>query len=84
MNKRGQNLLLAILTAIIIFMAGMLFLNHVMDDVTLTRTIGLDCTSSTISDGTKLTCLGVDLVIPLLIMVIVSTAAGAILSRFYI
>jgi len=84
MNSKGQNLMLAVLTGVMIFMAGMLFLNFVKDDVSLTRTIGLDCSSTTISDGTKLTCLGVDLVIPILMIAIVSAAMGAILSRFVI
>lgn len=82
MNTKGQNLLLALITAVMIFMAGMLFLNQVMNDVSLARTVGIDCSSSTISDGTKLTCFGIDLVIPILMIAIVSTAAGAILSRF--
>jgi hypothetical protein len=84
MNKHGQNFLLALITAVMLFMAGMLFLNHVKDDVSLTRTIGLDCSSTTISDGTKVTCLGVDLVMPILIIAIVSVSMGVILERFMI
>jgi hypothetical protein len=84
MNKRGQNLLFAIITGIMIFIAGMLILNHVMADVTLARSVGLDCSNVDISDGTKLTCFGVDLVIPILILTIVSVSLGAILSRFII
>lgn len=84
MNRKGQNLLLALITAVMIFMAGMLFLNQVMNDVALSRTIGIDCSSDTISDGAKVTCIGIDLVIPILIIAIVSAAGGAILSRFLI
>ena len=84
MNNKGQSLMLALLAAVMIFMAGMLMLNHIKDDVTLTRAIGLDCTNSNISDGAKMTCLGVDLVIPILIIAIVSAAGGAVLSRFII
>lgn len=84
MNRKGQNLLLGIITGVMIFMAGMLFLNHLMGEVSLARTVGFDCSSSTISDGTKVTCLGVDLVIPIVMVAIVSTAAGAILSRFIV
>jgi hypothetical protein len=83
-NKKGQNLLLAILTGVMIFMFGMLFMNHVPDDVSAARAIGLDCTNPTISDGNKVTCLAVDAVIPILFIAIVSLAAGAILSRFII
>lgn len=82
MNSKGQNLVLAILTAVMVFMAGMLFLNHVMGDVSLARTVGLDCQSDTISDGTKATCIGIDFVIPILIISIISIAFGAIMTRF--
>lgn len=81
-GKKGQNLVLALITAVMIFMAGMLFLNQIMNDVELTRSIGLDCDGTTISDGTKITCIGVNLVIPILMIAILSAAAGAILSRF--
>ena len=84
MNNKGQSLLFAIIGAVMIFMAGMLFLNHVMDDVTLARTIGFDCDSSTISSGTMLTCIGIDLVIPILIISIVSLAGGLIINRFVV
>ena len=84
MNKKGQNLIFAIITGVMIFIAGMLFLNHIMDDVTLTRAVGLDCTNTTISDGNKVTCLGVDLVVPIFILTVVSVAGGAIVSRFII
>jgi hypothetical protein len=83
-GKKGQNLILALLAAIMIFVAGMLFLNHIKDDVSLTRSVGLDCTNSSISAGTKVTCLGVDLVVPIIIILVVSAAGGAILSRFLV
>ena len=83
-SKRGQNLILGVLAAVMIFTAGMLFLNHIKDDVTLTRTVGMECDSSTISDGAKATCLGLDLVVPIVIIVVVATAGGAILSRFLV
>lgn len=84
MNKKGQNLILAILAAVMVFIFGMLVMNHLMGDVSLTRTVGLDCTNSDISDGTKLTCIGVDLVIPIMILTVLSVSVGAILSRFII
>lgn len=82
MNNRGQNLMLAILTAVMVFMAGMLFLNHIMGDVSFARTVGMDCASDTISDGTKATCIGIDFVVPIILISIVSISIGAIISRF--
>lgn len=82
MNRKGQNLLFAIITAVMLFMGGMLFINFLMDDVSMARSIGLDCQNPNISDGNKVTCLGVDLVIPITFIAILSLAGGAILSRF--
>jgi len=82
MNNKGQNLGFAIIMAAMIFIAGMLFLNHIKDDVTLTRAIGLDCTNVTISDGNKLVCLGVDLTVPIFMVMTLLTAGGFLLSRY--
>lgn len=82
MNKRGQNLILALMAAAMIFVSGMLFLNHIKDDVSLTRSINLDCSNPNNSDGTKLTCLGVDLVVPIVFLLIISLAGGIIFDRF--
>lgn len=84
MNKKGQNMPLAILTGVMIFIAGMLFMNHILDDISLARTVGLDCSNMEISDGTKITCLGVDLIAPILIVTIVSVSMGVIMSRFMV
>jgi hypothetical protein len=84
MNDKGQNLMFAIMTAVVIFMAGMLFMNHMMGEVSLARSVGIDCDSTGISDGAKVTCIGFDFIIPIMILTIISTAIGAILSRFLI
>lgn len=82
MNKKAQNLMFAIIMAVMLFACGMLFVGHVRDEVISTRAIGLDCTNTNISDGNKLACLGVDTVVPILIVTVVSVAGGVILSRF--
>lgn len=82
MNKRGQTLFLSILVGVMIFIFGMLFLNYIKPEVSTAKLISLDCTNPSISDGNKVTCLGVDLVIPALIFTIVSVAVGSILARF--
>lgn len=84
MNKFGQSLMFALMIAFVIFISGMLFMNHILPEISAARTIGLDCSSDTISDGTKITCLGVDFLAPILILAIVSVSIGAILSRFII
>ena len=81
-NKRGQTLFLGIITAIVIFMLGMTIVNLIKPEVTNARSsTGLDCTNSSISDGTKLTCLAVDITIPYFFIAVLSVAGGLIVSR---
>lgn len=86
MNTKGQGLILAVVMAVMIFMAGMLLTNFLKGEVTSARSslTGLDCNNSTISDGNKVTCLGVDLVIPYFIWAVISVAGGIIISRFLV
>lgn len=83
MNNRGAGVLLAVVVAFMVFMAGMLFVNYLKPEVTNARaTTGMDCSNLNISDGAKLTCLGIDLVIPYFILGIVSASIGIITARF--
>jgi len=86
MNNLGQGLLSSILIGVMIFMAGMLFTNFLKSDVTDARSalVGLDCNNNTISDGNKVTCLGVDLVIPYFIWGVISASGGVIIARFLV
>lgn len=75
--------MLAIIIGLMIFFIGLTLLNFI--DLELTNTYSdLDCTSSDITDGTKLTCLVVDIVLPYIILIIFSAAGGGILSRLAI
>ena len=79
MNNNGQ-LGLAIIAAVVFFVIGFMVINFIMDEVTIARgSSALDCSTSTISDGTKLTCLAVDWVIPGLILSVIG-GAGAIIT----
>lgn len=83
MNKKGGSLFFSIITAVFIFMIGMVVINLIKPDVTLARDANnLDCTNATgISDGTKLTCLAVDLVVPYFILIILSVSIGLIMEN---
>lgn len=74
MNKRG-NIFLGVAVFMIVWFFGVLFIPFITDDITTTRGL-LDCSSNTISDGQKMTCLGVDFVIPYFIVFIISIALG--------
>ena len=85
-NHKGQfgNLALTLLIAGMLFMTGMLFIAPVEDTITQTR-LDLNCSLSTaISDGSKLTCLAVDAVVPYIILSVLSVAGGLIISKFAI
>ncbi len=83
MNKKGQ-VGIAVIIGIMIFLSGIVVINILKPDITIARsaTTGLDCSNATgISDGTKLTCLAVDLVIPYFIVIILSAAGGVITNK---
>lgn len=81
MNKKGQTTMLTVLFAIFIFLAGVVFINFLIPEVDVFRAT-MECSNAAvISDGTKLTCLFGDAVIPYWILLIVSLSGGAILER---
>jgi hypothetical protein len=87
MNNKGQagGILIAVLIGIMIFMSGMLFINYIKDDVTTARSSSnMDCSNLNISDGAKVTCLGIDLLIPYFIVSVLSASGAVITARFLI
>lgn len=85
MNNRGQGSLgIAIIVAITFFIVGMISLNFVRESIDTARLPqNMNCSNpESISDGTKLACLTIDLVLPYLIIVIISISGGAIAGRF--
>jgi len=86
MNKKGQTLGMAVLVMITIFIVGMMSVNYLKPEITRARdSNNLDCSNTAvISDGTKLTCLVVDVVVPYFIVLIFSVAGGIITARFFI
>lgn len=79
MNKKA-NIFLGVVVALLLFISGILLLPFVTDDISTTR-VDLDCDNTDISDGTKWTCLMVDLVVPYLIIFFVSLAVGYLVGR---
>lgn len=79
MNKKG-NFFLAFVIAGMIFMTGMLCLPFIKDGVTDFRT-NIQCSNASISDGTKLLCLGGDSVVPYFLITILSLAGGLVANE---
>ncbi len=83
-GKRGQTMGIAILSAIVIFIIGIMCINFLMPEVSTART-DLSCDdAASISDGTKFLCLIIDTQIPYFIWLVFSISLGAILVRMNI
>jgi len=80
-NNKGGSLFIGIVIGVMLFIAGMITLNYIKDDVTTSRT-SLDCDNHSISDGTKFLCLGIDFVVPYFMILIISVAGGIAFGRF--
>lgn len=81
MNIKAQTLGMGIIVAIFIFIIGMVCVNFLKSEVTTART-NLNCEdTANISDGTKLTCLAVDITVFYWIIIILSIAGGIITAR---
>lgn len=80
-SKKAQfGLGFAIIAAIMIFIVGMITVNFIKDEVTRTR--GEVVCSNPSSDGTKLLCLTIDVVVPYFIVTVLSLAGGLIIAKF--
>ena len=84
MNKKAQLEGFTIVLIIFIFLIGFGVLNVIKPEITTARGAdGLNCINATaITDGTKLTCLAVDLTIPLIVWGLISLLAGIKIGRF--
>jgi uncharacterized membrane protein len=80
MNSKGQTMFIAIIVACMIFFAGVIVVNFFKDDITTAR-VAMDCSNPAISDGSKVTCLGIDIVVPYFILIFLSAAGGLIAAR---
>ncbi len=74
MNKKGSAFF-GIAIGSFIYIMGVLFIPFIMDDIDTFRD-NMDCTNSAISDGTKIACLGSDILIPYFIWFFISLLLG--------
>jgi len=82
-NKKGQVFLVGLMLGIVAFMAAMVFIDPLSDVINEARgTTQLDCSNSSISDGHKLTCLEVDILLPAFIGVVIALAGAYITAKF--
>lgn len=83
LNKTGQSALVGLMIGIFVFMLAMVFIAPIKDTITWTRgSEQLDCNNASISDGSKMTCLIVDLIFPYFIAVVLAVAFAWITAKF--
>ena len=81
MNRKGQAMLFGVMVAIISFITIVVLATPVKDMVDLARdSDNLNCDADSITAGTAMTCVGVDLFLPFLTLTAIF-AALAIVSR---
>ena len=81
MNIKG-NAGLAVLTAAMFFVCGMIMLNFVMDDISTARTALSCAVPAGLSDGTKILCLGLDATVVYLILAILAITIGVVTEKY--
>jgi len=83
MNLKGQAMLVGLMLGIMGFMAAMIFIDPLVDVIREARASDqLDCSNASISDGTKSTCLLVDITLPAFIGVVIGLAGWYISAKF--
>jgi len=78
MNKKG-NIYFGIVIAIMIWVAGIMIMPSIINDIDTFRT-DMDCTNSSISDFSKVNCLAVDSLIPYFIWTIAIIALSLLVG----
>lgn len=82
-NKKGQTVYLTIVAGLFIFLFGILFLSFIISEKDIAiGSQGVNCDNANISDGAKLTCLGLETVVPYIIAAIGGVAFASIVTRF--
>ena len=81
-GKKSQTAVIGIMIGVFVFMLAMVFIDPLSDVISESRAAGqLDCANVSISDGMKLTCLMVDLILPYFIGVVIAIAGGYLGAR---
>ena len=80
-NKKGT-VFMAIMSALIIFMVGMIVVNFIKPEVSSAYSAATCAAPAT--DGTKILCLVVDFALPYFIVLVLSITGGLLIDRFLI
>jgi hypothetical protein len=84
LNNSGQVAFVGLMVGVFIFLLAIGLIEPISDVITEARNGSrLDCDNSSISDGKKLTCLAVDLILPYFIIILIAIAGGWITMRIF-
>ena len=76
-NKKSQAILVGAMLGFLAFLTVVQFISPIKTFIVDTRAVGaLDCTNSSISTGTKATCVIVDWTLPGFVGMVIFTAVG--------
>jgi hypothetical protein len=82
MNKKAQMALVNMMVAIVVIIFAFQFINPIKDEVITGRDADhLNCTSADISTGQKMSCIAVDLYLPLFIILCLAGAGGYLIGK---
>lgn len=82
MNKKAQAALVNMMVAIVVIIFAFQFINPLKTEVIDARNAtNLDCTNTTITTGQKLSCIAVDLYLPLFIILCLAGAGGYLVGK---
>lgn len=79
LNKKG-GAFMTLLIAVVFFMFGVLIIGLLFPLISGTRG-DLSCSDNTISSGNKLTCLGIDMLVPAFVISLVLIGGGYFLEK---
>ncbi len=82
MNNKGT-FFASILVALFVMIAGFTVLNFIKTEVSATR-LQLNCAGTPATDGTKIMCLSIGIVVPYFIIVLLGIVAGLITEKFMV
>jgi len=82
MKKKGQAAVYGLMVAIFVILVSIMLAEPLRDTIDIGRSpSNLDCGNSSISTGTKLSCLVVDLTMPYFLAVVIVAGAGYVFVR---
>ena len=82
MNNKGQLMMVGLMIAVFVFITAVVFMTPIKDMIEMNRNASnLDCANTSITTGTKLTCIIVDLYLPYFIGVVIFAGIAIIRAR---